>query len=140
MQPKWTPAEFYVNLRVPMRWYTFMNTLGRAVQTVGCVPCKRAKVSSRGQSTTVTQRKAKPFDPHCKTIRSALQNHSIRVAKPFDPRCKTIRSALQNHSIRIAKPVDTCCQTIQSALQNHSICVTKPFEPCCQTIRSLINY
>ena len=27
----------------------------------------------------------RPFDPCCKTIRSALQNHSNHVAKPFDP-------------------------------------------------------
>ena len=49
------------------------------------------------------------------------QNHSIRVAKPFDPRCKTIRIALQNHSncvakpfeSRVAKPFELRCQTIR---------------------------
>ena len=66
-------------------------------------------------------------DPCCKTIQSALQNHSIRVAKPFDLRCKTVQCVFPNHSIRVAKPFDLRCktvqcvfQTIRSTLQNHS--------------------
>ena len=60
MQPKWTPAEFYVNLGVLMHWYTckqsLLNTLGRAVEQLAVCLAKQAKVSSRGQSTTVMQK------------------------------------------------------------------------------------
>ena len=60
MQPKSTPAEFYVSLRVLMHWYTCMyllNTLGSAVEqfAVHLSIAKQATVSSRGQSTTVMQ-------------------------------------------------------------------------------------
>ena len=63
MQPKWTPAEFYVNLSVLMRGYTcksLLNTLGRAAEQLAVCLAKQAKVSSRGQSTTVmlSQREA----------------------------------------------------------------------------------
>ena len=41
MQPTWTPARFYTNIRVLMHWHTgksLLNTLGRAVeQLVGCL-------------------------------------------------------------------------------------------------------
>ena len=62
MQPKSTPAEVYVSLRVPMHWYTciyiyLLNTLGSAVGqlAVHLSIAKQATVSSGGQSTMVMQ-------------------------------------------------------------------------------------
>ena len=51
MQPKSTPAEFYVSLRVLMHWYTciyLLNTLGSAVEqlVVHLSIAKQATVSS----------------------------------------------------------------------------------------------
>ena len=43
-----------------MHWYTcksLLNTLGRAVEQLAVCLAKQAKVSSRGQSTTVMQSK-----------------------------------------------------------------------------------
>ena len=45
-----------------MHWYTcksLLNTLGRAVEQLAVCLAKQAKVSSRGQSTTVMQKPAR---------------------------------------------------------------------------------
>ena len=70
MQPKWTSAEFYVNLRILIHWHTcksLLNTLGRAVEQLAVCLAKQAKVSSRGQSTTVVQSQHKALK--CLNIR-----------------------------------------------------------------------
>ena len=138
----------------------FYKYLRKTCRKVGCVPCKQAKVSSRGQSTTVMQsrrealiirlcQKVTPipnrtmtrssFSAGYRIIRCALQKYSLCVAKPFDPCCKTIRCVLPRHSIRVAKPFDLRCKTVQCKFPNHSILVAKPFDPCCKTIRSVLQ-
>ena len=65
-----------------MHWYTckcLLNTLGRAVeQLAGCL-AKETKVSSRGQSTTVMQRKLKAYP--LMNIKDDVTQH----ASPFNP-------------------------------------------------------
>jgi len=79
-----------------------------------------------------------------KTIESAVQKHSNRVAKPFGLHCKTIQimlqnysnCMLQNHSNQIVCKTDSN-RSIQIKSQNHSNHVAKPFDA--QLIKYQLN-
>ena len=57
LQLTWTCAEFYVNLRVLMHWYTcksLLNTLGRVVeQLAGCLAKQSKSQQSRSKYTSM---------------------------------------------------------------------------------------
>ena len=76
MQPKWTPAEFYVNLWVLMHCYTcksLLNTLRSTPRTIGCVPCQASK----------SQQSRSKYNSHAKPVRS------VKMSYEYLMRCQT---------------------------------------------------
>ena len=153
MQPRWTCAEFYVNLWVLMHWYTLMNTLGRPVEQLAVCLANKQKSAVEVKVQQLCKASAKHLwifndmmskgHAHTKQDNGGVrafrvQNCSMCIARVFNVCCQTVRSALQNHSMRVAKAFNPHCKTIWCVLPRHSIHVSKPFNLHCKTIQTML--